>query len=233
MKIKIEIWDKKTIKLYGVDKLKKELVEHVKKSWCDPGHMADDWVSKSDVLVTCRSASHEIIGFATGVFIDKKTLNLNATILNKEYQNQGIANKLNLRIVGSFLKHNPKAFLSGFYIVVRTPNPILYESLVRKIGFYPDYRRHRPPMPWEAEAIKRFAGFSKDIKYDEEKFIVCGILKNYPGFIYETKDIPWSKNEMANKFIESRINLERREGNMIVLVARINIISLLMTILSI
>lgn len=227
MKSNIQVWDKKSIKDYGRDKLKQELINHVKKSWCDPGHMADDWVTKSDALVTYRLEGGEIVGFATGVFIDNRTLNLNATILNKGYQNKGIANRLNLRIVEQFIKKHPLTVLTGFYIVVRTPNPILYESLVRNVGFYPDYRDPRRPKKWELGALRRFADFSTGIEYDEKNFIVRGILKKYPGFIYSIKDIPWSKNKTANDFIESRIELKGLKGNMIVMVARINIFSLI------
>ncbi len=205
-------------------RLIKILKEITSRAWADFGETPKVWLENTEYLVLVRKGNDYIAFDAKGV-LGNDFIFLSSMVW-KEFQNKGIIKKasrisLKKHIVKTFFK-NPLKIFKPLYFVFRTPNPILYESVV-DFDPFPDILNNRKSEEKERElAIKIIELLSPGAKYDIESFVIEKALKN-PDLFYSLETYPRTKNDKINDYFEKKINYSNNEGNLLIVVGKIRL----------
>jgi len=221
----IEIIDKPRIKLK--ENMKGIFINDVcklaKVAWGDPGVFIDKVFSLADIWLVAWKGD-ELKGW-TAARIRNNVANFLSTTISPEVQQKGLASFLIRSVIkiGWWRNRGWKLWewFSPFYLATRTCNPCVYESLSQKMPIFPSLKNRVPSKQELKIAIEVAHTFSPDNQFNPELFVIQGALVSCPDLIYRVDDIPWSSNSSVNQFLEERLELTKRKGNMLVIVGRV------------
>lgn len=217
--------NKEKISKIDLKRLEEEILLLTRKSWGNPESLARRWLLLADYLVIVYKGK-DLVAFAIGSILEKRTLNLTATVVNKAFSGRGLASKMNKLIITNFVISNFLPLVSGgLYFVFRTPNPKLYEGIRKKISVFPDYRKMRAPTKDELKIFRKVVKtFCPNNSYNEDKFIILGAYKLFPDLIYKSEgSIPKPADRDVYDFFVKNLSLKKKQGNTMVVVGRLDL----------
>ena len=208
-----------------MENMKNAITASCQSRWGDSEQFISDLISKSDFIVTAYDDS-ALVGFAIAksIFLSNSiAIAVFATRVLCEFRKQGIAQKMFRKLINHFILNEkllkPLNWFKPSYFVSATANPIVYETLCGHLKLIPSPDSGKPSKN-EIELAQAYADvFSSKNKFNERTFVLSGAFLNSAEFY--PKDIPWSKSEKSNKYLEERLNLKERTGNGLIILSRL------------
>ena len=222
-----------TIELISnIEKNKKIIVEEILKDsrqkWGDMEAFLQRILLDVELLAIARKDNGSLIAFSAAKrIIGKKFIAVAflATRVEQEFRKRNIAKILVGKIIKSFVLNNKlinfKSWFKPAYFITATANPIVFETLRKRMNIVPSFRSRKP----NAIEINIARNFSKimisEDKFNEEDFTIPNIFQDSSEIYNSQADIPWSNNEETNVFLEGRIKLKEKNGDGIVVIGKI------------
>ncbi|MFH1281492.1 MAG: GNAT family N-acetyltransferase [Candidatus Omnitrophota bacterium] len=189
----------------------------------DSRGFSEKCLKHSDILAVAREDT-DIIGFSlarNSVSSKIRGTMFFATRILPEYQNQRLGSALVSLILKEGIKKQGINLLKPYYFVTGTAHPIVYAAFSRKLKLIPSIYGNLRPSRIDKEVARVFAEtFSPELYFDPDNFIIRKAFSDSAEF-FEKDRIPWAKEESVNNFFEKRLNLGKKEGNMLVILAKI------------
>jgi len=189
----------------------------------DSRQFAGKYIGLANIMAVARE-NNKIIGFSLArnsisPFI--RGVMFFATRILPEYQNRKLGGLLVKSLVKKSIKSRGLSLFKPFYLVTGTAHPVVYASFLRKMKTIPAYGKTNNPGGLSGQIAVTFAKiFCPEFEFDAANFIVKGAFRD-SAELFESDKIPWAKDEKINRFLEDRLSLTKRQGNMLVIVSLI------------
>lgn len=206
----------------GIQELKEEIIAVARKVG-DSRKFAERYINLSDILAVARK-DNKIIGFSiarNSITPLIRGVMFFATRILPEYQKQKIGSVLVKSLSRESIKSQGLSLFKPFYLVTGTAHPIVYSSFLKKIKIVPSPEGTNNPGGLNQKIAVTFAkAFCPEFEFDADNFVVKGGFRD-SAELFESDKIPWAKDEKINQFLENKLNLTKKQGNMLVIVAPI------------
>ena len=216
-----------TISSAEKEELVKNMREVTSKSWNDFKEVTYRWLELADILFFVKQ-NDKLIAFSSNKYFSDDLIIFLSTMVLPEYQNLGIAKRLQRIAVGYFVRE--QVFINGLkfwknfstlYFAYRTPNPRAVIGASKHIITSPVYGSK--PSEKEMSMAKTVADiFSPTCHFDLEHFVIEGAFTDSPELIYEEQAIPWSGNSKVDAYCAKYLDYRNKKGNLLVIVGKIN-----------
>lgn len=206
----------------------------------NPRNGASDWVGQADGILLVR-LGEELVGFCCFAFPRHRFIYVIALMVSPDYQGEGLAGRgIRLLVLHyiknkAFIWYKPWGFLENFYLLFRTQNPNTYHMLSRRFKIYPPLMTEMSNRNVPSKALSFLKQFARKTwphaSFDDKDFVLRDAYIVNPSLSIAPTEVPWTSDEKVNNLFKEKIGLGKATLDSLVVLAELNIVSLLKSLI--